>query len=232
MRKASMFRRLPGAFALIFSLLATAACAADTAPPAAARQWVAGSDYLVLDPPVPTSTGSKIEVVEVFSYACPHCAHFQTYVDELKSKLPANAQFVLLPAVFNAAWEPFARAFYTAQALGLVDKTHQALFDALHRDHMPMRTLDDLSAFYAQHGVDKAKFMAASNSFEVESKLQRSAQLVKAYNVDGTPSIIVNGKYRVTGASAGGYPQLIELVDWLVQKEIDAKSKPGAKKKK
>jgi thiol:disulfide interchange protein DsbA len=116
-----MFKRLPSVFGLVFGLLATSACAADAVPAAAARQWVAGSDYLVLDPPQPTSTGNKIEVVEVFSYACPHCAHFQPYIDELKSKLPANAQFVLLPAVFNPAWEPFARAFYTDARSGRQD---------------------------------------------------------------------------------------------------------------
>jgi thiol:disulfide interchange protein DsbA len=220
---------LAGLFAIApaFAADPAAAPAADSA-----SKWEEGKSYFLVDPPQQTATGDKIEVLEVFSYACPHCAHFQPFADQLKASLPAGAVFTYMPAVFNATWEPYARAYYTAESLGVVADTHQALFDALHRDHMPMRTLDDLSAFYAQHGVDKAKFMAASNSFEVESKLQRSAQLVKAYNVDGTPSIIVNGKYRVTGASAGGYPQLIELVDWLVQKEIDAKSKPGAKKKK
>ena len=218
---------------LLAGLMAVApAFAADPAPAADAPKWEEGKSYFLVDPPQQTATGDKVEVLEVFSYACPHCAHFQPYADQLKASLPAGAAFTYMPAVFNATWEPYARAYYTAESLGVVADTHQALFDALHRDHMPMRTIDDLSAFYAQHGVDKAKFLAASNSFEVESKLQRSSQLVKAYNVDGTPSIIVNGKYRVTGASAGGYPQLIELVDWLVQKEIDAKSKPGSKKKK
>jgi thiol:disulfide interchange protein DsbA len=216
---------------LLAGLIATTtAFAADT--PAAPAAWEEGKNYFLVDPPQPTATGDKVEVLEVFSYACPHCAHFQPYADQLKQSLPKGAVFAYMPAVFNPSWEPYARAYYTAESLGVVEQTHQALFDALHKDHLPMRTIDELATFYAQHGVDKAKFLAASNSFEVESKLQRSSQLVKAYNVDGTPSIIVNGKYRVTGASAGGYPQLIELVDWLVQKEIDAKSKPGSKKKK
>jgi thiol:disulfide interchange protein DsbA len=137
-----------------------------------------------------------------------------------------------MPAIFNSSWEPYARAYYTAESLGVLDQTHQALFDALHRDHLPMRTIEDLASFYAQHGVDKAKFLAASGSFEVESKLSRAQAIIKADGVDGTPSIVVDGKYRATGQSAGGYPQLIELVDWLVQKELDAKSKPAKKKKK
>jgi len=218
---------------LLAGLFAMApAFAADPAPAAPAAKWEEGKSYFLVDPPQQTASGDKVEVLEVFSYACPHCAHFQPFADQLKASLPAGAVFTYMPAVFNATWEPYARAYYTAESLGVAADTHQALFDALHRDHLPMRTIDDLSAFYAQHGVDKAKFIAASNSFEVESKLQRAMEMVKAYNVDGTPTIIVNGKYRVTGASAGGYPQLIELVDWLVQKEIDAKSKPTAKKKK
>ncbi|HSE12505.1 MAG TPA: thiol:disulfide interchange protein DsbA/DsbL [Rudaea sp.] len=221
-----MFKRLPGVFALILSLLASAACAADTAP-AAARQWVAGSDYLVLDPPQPTSTGDKIEVVEVFSYACPHCAHFQPYIDELKSKLPASAQFVLVPAVFNPSWEPFARAFYTAQALGLVDKTHQALFDALHRDHLPIGSIDALAKFYAGYGADAGNFLSTANSFVIDAKIARGNDLVRGYRVEGTPTLVVNGKYRVAMNSERsiGPAEAIQLTLYLVQQEAAAKGK-------
>jgi thiol:disulfide interchange protein DsbA len=210
---------------LLAGLIAAApAFAADA--PAPATQWEAGKNYFVIDPPQPTATGDRVEVLEVFSYACPHCAHFQPYAEQLKQSLPAGVVFGYMPAVFNAAWEPFARAFYTAESLGVVDETHQALFDALHRDHLPMRSIEDLAGFYAQHGVDRAKFLATSASFEVESKLSRAAEIVRKDGVDGTPSIVVDGKYRVTGQSAGGYPQLIELVDWLAKKELDAKKAP------
>ena len=214
---------------LLAGLVAMSAVFAADAP--APTAWEEGKNYFPVDPPQPTATGDKVEVLEVFSYACPHCAHFQPYAEQLKTSLPAGAVFTYMPAVFNPSWEPYARAYYTAESLGVLDKTHQPLFDALHRDHLPLRTIDDLAGFYAQNGVDKAKFLATSASFEVESKLARSQTIVKADGIDGTPSIVVNGKYRITGASAGGYPQLIELVDWLVQKEIDAK-KPSAKKKK
>jgi thiol:disulfide interchange protein DsbA len=213
---------------LLAGLVATSTVFAADAPAPAA--WEEGKNYFLVDPPQPTATGDKVEVLEVFSYACPHCAHFQPTADEIRKSLPAGAVFVYMPAVFNAQWEPYARAYYTAESLGVLDKTHQELFDALHRDHLPMRSIDDLAGFYAQHGVDKAKFIATSGSFEVESKLQRAAQIVKADGVDGTPSIIVNGKYRVTGASAGGYPQMVQVVDYLVQKELGAK-KPAKKKK-
>ena len=212
---------------LLTALLVTAACSAaeNAAPAAAQRQWVAGSDYLVLDPPQPTATGDKVEVVEVFSYACPHCAHFQPYIDELKSKLPPSAQFVLLPAVFNAQWEPYARAFYAAQALGLVDKTHQALFDALHRDHQPLNTLQALAKFYAGYGADEGNFLSTAGSFVVEAKMAHGNDLVRQYKVEGTPTLIVNGKYRVamnTERSIGP-AETVQLTLYLVQQETTAK---------
>ena len=216
---------------LLAGLVAMSAASAAGTPATPTPNWVEGTNYFVIDPPQPTATGDKVEVLEVFSYACPHCAHFQPYAERLKQSLPAGAVFGYMPAIFNASWEPFARAYYTAESLGVVDQTHQAMFDALHRDHLPMRTIDELADFYAQHGVDRAKFLATSGSFEVESKLSRASQIVKADGVDGTPSIVIDGKYRVTGASAGGFPQLIELVDWLAAKEIAARAKPAKKKK-
>lgn len=228
-----MFKRLTLAFAALLMAIALPVLAQDkdhaghdhdqAATPGAAEP---GKNYFLIDPPQPTSSGDKIEVLEVFSYACIHCAHFQPYADELKAKLPSSAVFTYMPAIFNAQWEAYARAFYTAQALGVLDKTHQAMFDAVHRDRRPMRSFDDIAAFYGEQGVDVAKFKATSTSFEVESKLTRAKELVPKYGIDGTPSIVVNGKYRITGASAGGYPQLLALTEKLVKTEADAKAKP------
>lgn len=204
---------------------AAAATAPTTAPPSADRQWELGADYLLIDTRVPTSTGDKIEVTEVFSYACPHCAHFQPTVDELKAKLPANAQLVLIPAVFRPEWEPFARAFYTAQSLGILDKTHQALFDALYSEHLPLTTLDSLvNGFYANHGANPSTFLSTANSFVIDSKLSRGDQLVRAYGVTGTPTLIVNGKYRVEMSSERkiGPAEAIQIVLYLVQQETAA----------
>ncbi|MBA8883519.1 thiol:disulfide interchange protein DsbA/DsbL [Dokdonella fugitiva] len=220
-------------FLLAGLLLASTATAAEPAA-AAPATWEAGKNYFLIDPPQPTSSGDKVEVLEVFSYACPHCAHFQPYAEQIKQSLPDYAAFGYMPAIFNAQWEPYARAFYAAQSLGVLEQTHQALFDALHRDHLPLRTIDDLAGFYAGHGVDKAKFLSSAASFEVESKLQHASEVVRNAGVDGTPSILVAGKYRLTGQSAGGYPQMIELVGFLVKKEHDEHAKPAkaASKKK
>ena len=229
-----MFKRL----ALLFlAMIAVSACngdkaataaaptAASTAPAAAtaapAREWQLGSDYFLIDPRVPTSTGAKVEVVEVFSYACPHCAHFQPTMDELKSKLPANAQIVLIPAVFNPQWEPFARAFYTARSLGVLDKTHNALFEALHTQHQPLYSIDSLAGFYSNYGIDPKSFLATANSFVTDSQIANGSRLVVSYGVSSTPTLVINGKYRVemNNEKNIGPKQVIDIALMLIKQE-------------
>jgi len=211
---------------LLAGIVAVSGCQAqDSAVTPPARQWEAGKDYVVINPAKPVA-GDKVVVTEVFSYACPHCAHYQPYADELKSKLPAGAQFELLPAVFNAAWEPFARAFYTAKSLGLVDKTHQALFDAVHRDHQPLHTIEDLAnLFYANYGANPATFLSTATSFVIEGQIAQGMQLVRDYGVEATPTLVVNGKYRVAMNSERGIagPESVQIALFLVKQELAAK---------
>jgi thiol:disulfide interchange protein DsbA len=214
---------------LLAGLLAVSAAVAGE--DAAQHAPVAGRDYLLIEPPQPTA-GDKVIVTEVFSYACPHCAHFQPYAEELKAKLPKGAEFQLLPAVFQPGWEPFARAFYTAKSLGLLDKTHQALFDAIHRDHQPLRTLEDLAnLFYANHGANPASFISTATSFVIDGELAQGNQLVRDYQVDATPTLIIDGKYRVTANSERGigFAEMVPIALALVQQELAAKHAPAAK---
>ncbi len=207
-------------------LIAAAAFAvAGLAHAADAPKWVAGEHYEVIDPALPTRDDGKVDVVEVFSYACPHCAHFQPYAKKLKASLPEGVVFLYKPAVFSKAWEPFARAYLTAKAMGVADESHQALFDALHRDHKPIRTLEDLSQFYAQFGVDPGQFMSTAQSFVINNELTRDVEWEQKAGIRGTPTLIVNGKYRVVGSMAGGYKDMIDLTLWLVNKELAAQSK-------
>ena len=214
---------------LLAGILAVTGCQAQdaAAPPAAKRQWEAGKDYAVLNPPVPTGS-DKVTVTEVFSYACPHCAHYQPYADEIKAKLPAGAQFELLPAVFQPAWEPFARAFYTAKSLGLLEKTHQALFDAVHRDHQPLHSIEDLAnLFYANYGANAGTFLSTATSFVIEGEMAQGAQRVRDYGVEATPTLIVNGKYRVSmNAEHGiGPSESVQIALDLARQEVAAKKK-------
>ncbi|HEY0178104.1 MAG TPA: thiol:disulfide interchange protein DsbA/DsbL [Dokdonella sp.] len=205
-------------------LCASVAYAADPAAP----KWQAGSSYQVIDPPQPTSTGDKIEVLEVFSYACPHCAHFQPYAEKLKASLPKQAEFVLMPADFQPRWVLFARGFYAAKALGLVDTTHQALFDALWRDHTAIDSLDDLAGFYAAHGADRDAFLSTAQSFVVEGDLAQVHARESAYGVDSTPTLIVAGKYRVAidAEHQIGFDELVEITQYLVAEELKHRKKP------
>lgn len=202
----------------------------------AAQVWTEGKSYFLVQPARPTSLPKgKIEVTEVFSYACPACNLFQSVMHKLKQSLPANAVLDYLPAAFNSSedFPMFQLAFCTAQALGVAEQTHDAMFDAVWktgelavvdpatdrlRSHLP--SIDDAARFYQrQAGVPVEKFLSTAKSFTVDLKVRTDDDLVQAYRVDRTPTIIVNGKYRLHAESAGGPDQVIELVKWLVAKE-------------
>jgi thiol:disulfide interchange protein DsbA len=201
---------------------------------AQALQYEAGKQYFIVEPAQPTTTGDKVEVLEVFSYACPACNAFQVTANKIKSDLPANAQMAYLPAAFRADedWPVFQRAFFAAQALGLVEKTHDAMFDAVwkegslkisdpvsHKIVQPLPTIDDVAKFYAKYGVKAEDFVGTANSFAVNAKIKRADAQVKAYGVDSTPTIIINGKYRLNAQSAGGWDKVPALVTYLVNLE-------------
>lgn len=206
-----------------FLALATLALASVSAcAQVGVEPYQAGTHYFPIEPAQPTATGDKVEVVEVFSYACIHCAHFEPQVKAWKAKMPANVEFSYLPAIFNPSWEVFARAYYAAEVLGIAEKAHQDLFDGIHvrRD---VRNLDDIAKIYAKHGKTEQQFVDATKSFGVEMKINRAKQMVPRYGVDGTPTVVVAGKYRVTGGSAGGMDKMFDVVNFLVAKEAAAK---------
>jgi protein dithiol oxidoreductase (disulfide-forming) len=224
---------------------ASSTAAAAPAAPAPAPfvdngKWVEGKNYFLIDPAQPTSHPDKIEVTEVFSYACPACNQFHTSMDQLAASLPSNAVVTYLPASFrpDENWPLFQRTYYAAQALGVAEKTHDAMFDAAWktgelstydlqagkpkpREAWP--TLDDVAKFYAKYGVDPKQFIGVANSFSINTQMKRADDLMKAYGVDSTPTLVVNGKYRYTIISAVGVPQTIELTQWLVAKEAAGK---------
>lgn len=229
-------------FVLAAALAALGVCSLGQPSSAASAadddaNWVAGTNYTVLQPAEPTSVGAgRIEVTEVFSYACPACNAFHETIDKLRASLPANAVLDFVPAGFipTEDWPMFQRAYYTAQELGLLTpRVHDAMFDAVWKtgqlavvdpktDRLkePAPSIEDAANFYAHEtGVSAAKFVAASMSFAVAVKIREADQFIQDCGVDQTPTIIVNGKYRLTPATAGGYDQTVALVKWLVAKE-------------
>lgn len=179
--------------------------------------------YQDITPPVPTTSGGKIEVVEMFWYGCPHCYAFEPSLNRWKAHLPKDVEFKRVPAVFNPRWEFSARIYYTAEVLGVLDKLHEEIFDAMHKTHIPLNNEVEVEAFFAQHGVDKKLFEETFNSFAVNSKVNWARHLTNAYGIDGVPTMIVNGKYRTSASLAGGHEEVLKVVDGLIARERKAK---------
>jgi thiol:disulfide interchange protein DsbA len=200
----------------------TVACGAQ-APAPAAEPFQAGVDYYLIEPAQPTSTGDKIEVIEVFGYSCGGCAAFQPLVSNWKKTLPADASFSYMPAMFGGIWENFARAYYTAETMGILDKTHEDMFKVVHVERA-IRGAEDIPNFYGRHGVNAEEFAATMNSFAVNAKIGRSQQQVPRYGVSSTPTMIVAGKYRIEVGSSNSHERILEIVDFLIAKERAAKA--------
>jgi protein dithiol oxidoreductase (disulfide-forming) len=209
---------------LICGLLLTSACSAAGTDTSAKAPFTDGNEYVTLPAPYQrVSNSGKVEVVEVFSYACIHCAEFSPYADELKKDLPPGVEFKLVPAPFNDSWVPFARAYYAAKKLGVLDKTHDLLFDYKFKQQYPINSMDEIADFYAKQGVDRDAFLKIANSSEVDAQIKKDLALIQAWGVDGTPTIVVDGKYK--SADIKDFPQLLALTKWLVQKELNANGK-------
>lgn len=190
------------------------------APLAAAQPGPAGPGYENVEPAQPTNApAGQIEVIEVFNHTCIHCYDFQPMVNGwLKSK-PANVHFTYLAAPLGGPFDVFARGYFAAEALGMADKVHQGVFDAVFKDKVKIATLEDLAGVYEKLGVPKADFLAAANSFAVNARMKQTTQMLTRYEALSTPTILVAGKYRVTGQTAAGYPNVFNVVNQLIAKE-------------
>lgn len=202
---------------LLLLSLVLFALPAMAAPPA---PLTAGRDYEEIPGGRPFAPlAGKVEVVEVFGYTCGHCARFEPSVHAWSSKLPADVRFTPVPAVFGGFWDPWARAYYAAEATGVAKASHQAVFDALHRDRsLPGSgvTAEQLGAFYARFGVTSADYQAALRSDAVQTRFAAARQFVIDTKVNGTPSLIVNGRYRVLGDS---FEDMLRIADALIARE-------------
>lgn len=187
---------------------------------------VAGTDYteIVNGQPYAPLNG-QVEVVEVFGYTCPHCAHFEPLINAWKHKQPADVRVTPVPAAFGGYWETYARAFFAAETLGVLEKSHEQLFDAIHvsRKLGLDATPEQIGKFYEQYGVDAKTFANTMKSFGVEAKLNRAKQFATRSQVEGTPSVVINGKYLVN-VDQRGYEHMFNTVEHLVaQARAEAK---------
>jgi protein dithiol oxidoreductase (disulfide-forming) len=189
--------------------------AANT-PPAAA-----GERYVVLPNPQPTQTPGKIEVVEIFLYTCPHCYAFEPHVNAWKQKLPADVAFVRMPATFGPTGPLLARTYYAAEVLGVLDKMHPVIFDAIHKQRRALNSEEDVLKLFAEQGVDPGVMRATLHSFAVDSKFRRAQQLEVGYGVTGVPAMAVNGKYGISIARLGA-EGMLKVADELIARERQA----------
>ena len=160
-------------------------------------QPVAGRDYLRMDPPQPTDSGKKVEVREFFWYGCPHCNNLQPSLDAWLKRKSADVEFRRTPAVFQDSWVPLTTAYYTLDALGLVEKLHHQVFAAVHEQKIRLSSPAVLFDWVEKQGVNRQKFIGAYNSFGVRSRVQRSIEMTRLYDISGTPALAVDGKYLV-----------------------------------
>lgn len=212
-----MFKRLS---LLFVGLTLATACSAGPADPV--NDPYAGKYDTIATPQRLDPKNGKVEVVEVFSYGCIHCAHYEPMVEDLQKKLPKGVVFHAIPAAFNDAWLPYAQAYYAAQKLKVDPAAHAALFKAIHTDHYPLRTIEELADWYAtKYGVDKAKFIAAATQDDtIRQRILADGKLIQTWGVDGTPAIIVDGKYRPKTYES--LDELNAMTLSLVDKELKA----------
>lgn len=206
-------RSIVALFAIMVSLVA---CAQEGSSD---TQYKAGEHYQLISPAVRTANPNKIEVTEVFWYGCGHCFHFEPMIKSWKKKLADDVQFVQTPAMWNKPMQIHARAFYTAQALGVGEKLHQPIFDAINLNKKRLTSEDELAALFAKYGVSKEDFSKAFNSFGVTSQVKQADSRARSYRISGTPELIVNGKYRISAAMAGGQSEMLKVADYLITKE-------------
>ena len=179
--------------------------------------------YETLTPPQPTENPDKIEIIEFFWYGCPHCYAFEPLLEQWVKTLPKNVEFIRQPAVFSEVWGKHAKAYYTAEALGIVDKVHNDFFDAIQNKKEPLDTEASLAKFFADHGVKEADFHDAYNNFGVDAKLRQAPIMASKYGITGVPAIIINGKYKTNGTVAGSHEKMIEVMNKLIKEESTKK---------
>jgi protein dithiol oxidoreductase (disulfide-forming) len=204
------------------TLIATFLLAALLSVPATTYAQVVLEDSVELvSPAQPTSTGaSQVEVVDVFWFGCPHCYRFLPVMERYIRNKADYVTVIRMPAVLRKSWSVHARAFYVAAHLGVGERIHRPLFEAIHEHKRRLATPSKLRQFFAENaGVPSDDFNSAWNNPRIDAQLARAKQLQQAYGVSGTPTVIINGKFRTSGKLAGGFANVITVIERLAARE-------------
>ena len=191
---------------------------------AQAEPYQEGVHYFKIDQVPANNDSGNVEVTELFSYACSHCNTFEPYLNSWNQSKPDNVVFDRIGVAFGRkAWEMMARAYIAAEMLGIAEESHEAMMDAIWKQGKQFRSLDDLAEFYSGFGVEKSAFLAHYQSFAADSQLRKSQRDVALFGIKGTPSLVVNRKYRVeSNKNVTGFDAMLDIVDFLVSKETAA----------
>ena len=210
---------------LLIVSVATAATPllARAQPAARAPQEV--KDYTVLRTPVPVESGAKIEVLEFFQYSCPHCATFEPYLAAWKKKLPSDVDYRRIPIAWDNSTMPHVRIYYTLEALGKLPEMHEKVFAAIQKNRQPMLNPDAIADFMAANGIDRKQWLDTYNSFSVAARANRAGQIWRAYKVDGTPMMAVDGRFMTAPSMVGTREGTLAVLDYLVQRSRAERTK-------
>ncbi len=189
----------------------------------AVKTYVAGTDYDLITPPVRAVDPGKIEVAEFFWYGCGHCYAFEPILQAWEKTMPKDVSFRRIPAIWQEKMELHAKAYYAAEALGVLDTMNPVIFQAMNVDRKPLASEAEIAALFTAHGISEADFIKAFNSFGVSSQVRQAVAIAKAAQITGTPALMVNGKYHVSGSKAGSQADMLKVVDFLIEKERAAK---------
>lgn len=192
------------------------------------EKYVAGSHYTELAAPVNTNDSSKVEVLEAFWYGCSHCFRFEPLIANWEATAGEDVDFVRFPAMWNALMEIHAQVYYTAEAMDALDTVHEPVFNAINIEGNRLQNENQIGALFAKYGISEEDFSKAFNSFTVRTKVNQAKQRMQAYEIRSTPNMIVNGKYLVaTGETVRTQAEMLEVVDFLVEKERQQLSSSG-----
>jgi thiol:disulfide interchange protein DsbA len=175
--------------------------------------------YELITPAQPTVESDKIEVIEFFWYGCPHCYTFEPALNEWLKTQSDKINFIRMPAIFNAQWGKHAKAFFTAEALGVDEKLHADFFDVIQNKKQKLETEDQLAKFFVAHGIDEQTFRDHYNSFMVDTKMRKAQSMAPRYGVRSVPTIIINGKYKTNATIAKGQKNITVVMDQLIAAE-------------
>ncbi len=195
--------------------------AAALALPAQVRAAEPGKDYLVISPTVPVDVKKgQVEVLEFFWYRCPHCFDLETELKAWSAKLPKGVVFRQVPGILNPNWANLARAYYAMEAIGVLDKLHEEVFDAIHVHGQDLNSPQRFLDWAAGKGVNRKLLADAYDSFAVNTKVMRAQQLTNAYRLNGVPAFAINGKFVTSASLTGGNASLFKTLDALIAREL------------